>query len=224
VVQLVVFCAVVGMLLAAPTWPDWGLAVPAIAGIWLTAGAAAAFNCLIERHVDLRMRRTAWRPTATGRLHTREVLTFAGGLCLVGSILLWRFVNPLTMALTLATFVGYSVICTVILKPRTPQNIVIGGLSGAMPPVLGWTAIRGDLGAEARVLCLIVFLWTPPHFWALARCSWLINWSCNANLKRVPPSTQHCRVRRRAATSGTLRVLVLKDANDDCSASCECRR
>lgn len=168
VVQLIVFCALIGMLLATPGWPDWRIVLPATAGIWLVAGAAAAFNCLIEQQIDARMKRTAWRPTAKGELDDRMTLGFSALLCALGCALLWWAVNPLTMWLTLATFVGYAVIYTVVLKPLTPQNIVIGGASGAMPPVLGWAAVRGDAGPEAWLLCLIIFLWTPPHFWALA--------------------------------------------------------
>jgi protoheme IX farnesyltransferase len=123
---------------------------------------------VVEQHIDARMARTAWRPTAKGQLTNLHTLTFSAVLCGVGSVLLYVWVNPLTMWLTFATFVGYAVIYTVVLKPLTPQNIVIGGASGAMPPVLGWAAIRGDVGHEALILCLIIFLWTPPHFWALA--------------------------------------------------------
>jgi protoheme IX farnesyltransferase len=168
VVQLIVFCAVIGMLLAEPGWPDWRLLVPASLGIWLVAAAAAAFNCLVEQRIDSRMARTAWRPTAKGELTTLQALVFSALLCTTGSALLWWAVNPLTMALTLATFVGYAVVYTVLLKPATPQNIVIGGASGAMPPLLGWAAVRGDVGAEAWLMVLIIFVWTPPHFWALA--------------------------------------------------------
>ncbi|MDP3823623.1 MAG: heme o synthase [Burkholderiales bacterium] len=168
VVQLIVFCAVIGMLMATPGLPDWRVALAATAGIWLVAAAAAAFNCLVEQRIDARMARTAWRPTARGQLTNTQTLTFSAVLCAAGSALLWFAVNPLTMWLTFATFVGYAVIYTVILKPMTPQNIVIGGASGAMPPVLGWAAIRGDVGPEALIMCLIIFLWTPPHFWALA--------------------------------------------------------
>ncbi|GAA0767588.1 heme o synthase [Ideonella azotifigens] len=168
VVQLIVFCAVIGMLLASPGIPPWRVLVAGTLGIWLVAGAAAAFNCLIEAKIDQRMKRTAWRPTAKGELAPRDTLLFSGVLCLAGCLMLWIWVNPLTTWLTLATFVGYAVIYTVVLKPRTPQNIVIGGASGAMPPVLGWAAVRGDAGPEAWLLCLIIFLWTPPHFWALA--------------------------------------------------------
>jgi protoheme IX farnesyltransferase len=168
VVQLIVFCAVIGMLLAEPGWPDWQRVIVAAVGIWLVAAAAAAFNCLVEQRIDARMARTAWRPTAKGELTNTQALAFSTLLCAAGCVLLWRWVNPLTMALTLATFVGYAIVYTVLLKPATPQNIVIGGASGAMPPLLGWAAMRGDVGAEAWLLVLIIFVWTPPHFWALA--------------------------------------------------------
>ena len=168
VVQLIVFCAVIGMLLAEPGWPRLALALPATVGIWLVASAAAAFNCLVEQAIDSKMARTAWRPTAKGTLSTTQALVFSALLGSAGSAVLYWAVNPLTMWLTFATFVGYAVIYTVVLKPMTPQNIVIGGASGAMPPVLGWAAMRNDVGPEALALCLIIFLWTPPHFWALA--------------------------------------------------------
>jgi len=168
VVQLIVFCAVIGMLLASPGLPDWRIALASTVGIWLVAGAAAAFNCLVEQGIDAKMARTSWRPTAKGQLTNTETLIFSAVLCTLGSVILYVFVNPLTVWLTLATFVGYAIIYTVVLKPATPQNIVIGGASGAMPPVLGWAAVTGEVGAEAMILCLIIFLWTPPHFWALA--------------------------------------------------------
>jgi len=171
VVQLIVFCAAIGMALAVPGLPSPGQALTmlaAIAGIWLVAGAAAAFNCLIEDGIDARMKRTAWRATAKGELSRPQTLAFSALLCGIGMAVLGVYVNLLTMWLTFATFVGYAVIYTVILKPMTPQNIVIGGASGAMPPVLGWAALRGELGPEPWLLCLIIFLWTPPHFWALA--------------------------------------------------------
>jgi len=171
VIQLIVFCALIGMALAVPGVPtlaDIKLAAIACMGIWLVAGAAAVFNCLVEKSIDAKMRRTAWRPTAKGELSDWQTLLFAGVLCALGSWLLYAWVNPLTMWLTFATFVGYAVVYTVILKPLTPQNIVIGGASGAMPPVLGWAAMTGDVGPEALILFLIIFLWTPPHFWALA--------------------------------------------------------
>ena len=171
VVQLIVFCALIGMVLAVPGLPGWGevrLAAIACAGIWLVAGAAAAFNCLVEKSIDAKMRRTAWRPTARGQLSDTQALAFSALLCALGSAILYVWVNPLTMWLTFATFVGYAVIYTVILKPLTPQNIVIGGASGAMPPLLGWTAMTNHVAPEALILVLIIFLWTPPHFWALA--------------------------------------------------------
>ena len=168
VVQLIVFCAVIGMLLAVPGLPDLKVVLAATLGIWLVAAAAAAFNCLVERRIDAKMARTAWRPTAKGEITNVQTLSFSALLCVAGSALLYVMVNPLTMWLTFATFVGYAVVYTVVLKPLTPQNIVIGGASGAMPPVLGWAAIRGEVGPEALMLCLIIFLWTPPHFWALA--------------------------------------------------------
>ncbi len=168
VVQLIVFCAVIGMLLATPGLPPWRAALAGTVGIWLVAAAAAAFNCLIEQHIDARMARTAWRPTARGELTRPQTLLFSGLLCAAGCALLYVGANPLTMWLTLGTFVGYAIVYTVVLKPLTPQNIVIGGASGAMPPVLGWAAVRGEVGHEALILCLIIFLWTPPHFWALA--------------------------------------------------------
>ena len=168
VVQLIVFCALIGMLLAEPGLPALPLLLAATVGIWLVAAAAAAFNCLVEEAIDRRMARTAWRPTATGELTRGQALLFSAVLCAVGSAVLWVWVNPLTMWLTFSTFVGYAVVYTVVLKPLTPQNIVIGGASGAMPPVLGWAAMRNEVGPEAIALCLIIFLWTPPHFWALA--------------------------------------------------------
>jgi protoheme IX farnesyltransferase len=171
VIQLIVFCALIGMVLAvpgAPTWDQVRLGLTACLGIWLVAGAAAAFNCLVEKGIDAKMKRTSWRPTARQELQDWQTLLFSALLCTAGSVLLYFYVNPLTMWLTFATFVGYAVIYTVILKPLTPQNIVIGGASGAMPPVLGWSAMTGDVGPEALILFLIIFLWTPPHFWALA--------------------------------------------------------
>lgn len=171
VVQLIVFCALIGMVLAVPGVPDGSQLVLGLwgcVGIWLVAGAAAAFNCLVEKSIDAKMKRTAWRPTARGVLSDRQALVFSALLCAMGSAILYVLVNPITMWLTFATFVGYAIIYTVILKPLTPQNIVIGGASGAMPPVLGWSTMTGDVGPEALILFLIIFLWTPPHFWALA--------------------------------------------------------
>ncbi|MEY4505706.1 MAG: hypothetical protein RL297_284 [Pseudomonadota bacterium] len=171
VIQLIVFCALIGMVLSVPGVPTWAevqLAAIACFGIWLVSGAAAAFNCVVEQHIDARMKRTSWRPTAKGELTNWQTLSFSAGLCALGSWILFVWVNPLTMWLTFATFVGYAIIYTVILKPLTPQNIVIGGASGAMPPVLGWAAMTNNVAPEALVLFLIIFLWTPPHFWALA--------------------------------------------------------
>ena len=171
VIQLIVFCALIGMVLAVPGLPsllELRLALVACFGIWLVSAAAAAFNCIVEKGIDAKMKRTSWRPTARGDLQDWQTLLFSGVLCAAGSAILYVWVNPLTMWLTFATFVGYAVIYTVILKPATPQNIVIGGASGAMPPVLGWAAMTGEVGPEALILFLIVFLWTPPHFWALA--------------------------------------------------------
>jgi protoheme IX farnesyltransferase len=168
VVSLIVFTAVIGMLLAAPTPPPPGLLAMATLGIALVAGAAAAFNCLVEEKIDAAMARTRGRPTVVGSISHAQILLAAGGVGGLGLAVLWHAVNPLTMWLTAATFVGYAVIYTVILKPATPQNIVIGGASGAMPPVLGWAAVTGDVTFQPLLLFLIVFAWTPPHFWALA--------------------------------------------------------
>jgi heme o synthase len=171
VVQLIVFCALIGMVLAVPGMPsvdEFKVGLLACLGIWLVAGAAAAFNCIVEKGIDAKMKRTAWRPTAKGELSDTQTLIFSAALCALGSAILYFLVNPLTMWLTFATFIGYAVIYTVILKPLTPQNIVIGGASGAMPPVLGWAAMTNSVGPEALILFLIIFLWTPPHFWALA--------------------------------------------------------
>jgi protoheme IX farnesyltransferase len=168
VTQLAVFCAVIGMFLAVPDLPDWKLVVSATVGIWLLAGAAFAVNCLVEREIDSRMARTARRPLARGEISVAQTLAFSGLIGGIGMWVLYTMVNPLTMWLTFATFVGYAVIYTMILKPATPQNIVIGGLSGAMPPALGWAAIANDVPMQAWILVLIIFVWTPPHFWALA--------------------------------------------------------
>ena len=171
VLQLIVFCALVGMVMAVPSTPTFSEiqhAILACVGIWLVAGAAAAINCLVEKEIDAKMKRTAWRPTAKGQIDGLLTLLFSFALCAAGSALLYFWINPLTMWLTLGTFLGYAIIYTLILKPLTPQNIVIGGSSGAMPPVLGWAAMTDQVGPEALLLFLIIFLWTPPHFWALA--------------------------------------------------------
>ena len=168
VTQLAVFCAIIGMFLATPGMVPWSVLIGGSIGIWLLAGAAFAVNCLVEQKLDAKMRRTAWRPSATGELGQKQIIVFALLMGFAGMVLLWNFANPLTMWATLITFVGYAIIYTLLLKPATPQNIVIGGLSGAMPPALGWAAVANDLPAEAWLLVLIIFTWTPPHFWALA--------------------------------------------------------
>jgi protoheme IX farnesyltransferase len=168
VTQLAVFCAIIGMFLATPGMVPWSVLIGGSIGIWLLAGAAFAVNCLVEQKLDAKMRRTAWRPSATGELGQKQIIVFALVIGVAGMVLLWNFANPLTMWATLITFVGYAIIYTLLLKPATPQNIVIGGLSGAMPPALGWAAVANDLPAEAWLLVLIIFTWTPPHFWALA--------------------------------------------------------
>jgi protoheme IX farnesyltransferase len=168
VVALIVFCAVIGMLLATPTLPSLPLVLAATTGIWLVAGAAAAVNCLVEQGLDAVMARTRGRPLPRGAVSSTETLAFAALAGAAGLWVLYNLVNPLTMWLTLGTFVGYAIIYTVLLKPLTPQNIVIGGASGAMPPVLGWAAVTGDVAPDALLLFLIIFAWTPPHFWALA--------------------------------------------------------
>jgi protoheme IX farnesyltransferase len=168
VTQLAVFCAIIGMFLATPGMVPWSVLIGGSIGIWLLAGAAFAVNCLVEQKLDAKMKRTAWRPSATGELGQKQIIVFALLMGFAGMVLLWNFANPLTMWATLITFIGYAIIYTLLLKPATPQNIVIGGLSGAMPPALGWAAVANDLPAEAWLLVLIIFTWTPPHFWALA--------------------------------------------------------
>ncbi len=168
VVSLVVFCAVIGMFLAVPGLPPPATVFFATVGIALVAGAAAAFNCLVEQKIDALMARTRRRPLPQGDLTSLQTLVFAAIVGGIGLAILYGFVNPLTMWLTFGTFIGYAVIYTVLLKPATPQNIVIGGASGAMPPVLGWAAVTGEVAPEALLLFLIIFVWTPPHFWALA--------------------------------------------------------
>jgi protoheme IX farnesyltransferase len=168
VVSLIVFTAVIGMFLAMPGIPPAAPLFFATLGIALVAGAAAAINCLVEQNIDKLMRRTSWRPLPQGQLTSTQTLVFALGVGAAGVSILYALVNPLTAYLTFATFVGYAIVYTVLLKPATPQNIVIGGASGAMPPVLGWAAMTGAVPPEAMLLFLIIFVWTPPHFWALA--------------------------------------------------------
>ncbi len=168
VVSLIVFTAVIGMFMAVPGAVPLDTLILGTIGIALVAGAAAALNCLVEQKMDAVMARTKGRPLPQGKVSVPETTFFlmiVGGL---GLFILYEWVNELTMWLTLATFVGYAIIYTVILKPLTPQNIVIGGASGAMPPVLGWTAVTGEIASDALLLFLIIFAWTPPHFWALA--------------------------------------------------------
>jgi len=168
VVSLIVFTAVIGMFLATPGMVPAQALIAGTLGIALVAGAAAAVNCLVEQKIDAVMRRTRWRPLPRGELTALQTLVFAGALGGLGLWILFHFVNALTMWLTVATFIGYAVVYTVLLKPATPQNIVIGGASGAMPPVLGWAAVTGEVTVDAMLLFLIIFAWTPPHFWSLA--------------------------------------------------------
>ena len=168
VVSLIVFTAVIGMFLATPGMVPAQVLIAGTLGIAFVAGAAAAVNCLVEQKIDAVMRRTRWRPLPRGELTALQTLVFAGALGGLGLWILFHFVNTLTMWLTVATFIGYAVVYTVLLKPLTPQNIVIGGASGAMPPVLGWAAVTGEVSTEALLLFLIIFAWTPPHFWSLA--------------------------------------------------------
>jgi heme o synthase len=168
VVSLIVFTAVIGMFLATPGMVPLQALLAGTIGIALTAGAAAAINCLVEQKIDAVMTRTSRRPLPRGQVTSLQTLVFAGVVGGAGLFVLYQWVNALTMWLTFATFIGYAIIYTVLLKPMTPQNIVIGGASGAMPPVLGWTAVTGQIAPDALLLFLIIFAWTPPHFWALA--------------------------------------------------------
>ena len=168
VTQLAVFCAVIGMLLASPDGVPWSVLWGGSLGIALLAGAAFAMNCLVEQQTDAKMQRTAWRPSAQGTLSARQIILFSLVLGITGAVLLYFYTNLLTLLLTFATFIGYVIIYTLLLKPITPQNIVIGGLAGAMPPALGWAAVTNQVPPEAWILVLIIFTWTPPHFWALA--------------------------------------------------------
>ncbi len=168
VTALIVFTAVIGMFLATPGMVPLDILLAATIGIGMSSGAAAAFNHLVEQKIDAKMARTRGRPLPTGQMTSKQTLLFSTVMAVIGLSILYFFVNPLTMWLTFATFIGYAVIYTVFLKPATPLNIVIGGLSGAMPPALGWAAVTGAVPAQAWVLVLIIFAWTPPHFWALA--------------------------------------------------------
>jgi len=168
VVALLVFCAVIGMFLAVPGIPPWRALVFGTLGIWMASGSAAAFNHLVDERIDKLMARTARRPLATGSLKPRQALVFAVLLGIASMLVLALLVNPLTALLTFGGLIGYALVYTAYLKRATPQNIVIGGLAGAIPPVLGWTAVTDALHPFALQLCLIIFVWTPPHFWALA--------------------------------------------------------
>ncbi len=168
VVMLIVFTAIVGMVLAVPGWPGIQPMVVGSLGVGLAASSAAVINHVLDARIDLQMSRTHNRPVAQGRLSDVQALTFAFILCALSMLLLWFIINPLTALLTFASLIGYAVIYTVFLKRATPQNIVIGGAAGAAPPVLGWTAVTGEIHVDAIILFLIIFMWTPPHFWALA--------------------------------------------------------
>jgi protoheme IX farnesyltransferase len=168
VVALIVFCAVIGMFLAVPGLPPWRPALLGTLGIWLAASSAAAINQLLDSRIDAQMARTSWRPLVAGTLTPRQALAFALVLAAASMGVLWFGVNRLTAALTFASLIGYAIVYTVWLKRATPQNIVIGGIAGAAPPALGWAAVTGQLHHHALLLVLIIFVWTPPHFWALA--------------------------------------------------------
>ena len=168
VVMLIVFTAVVGMFLAVPGWPGISALLFGTLGIGLAASSAAVFNHVLDARIDIHMLRTQARPLPQGRLSERAALRFASVLCVISMIMLWFFVNPLTALLTFFSLIGYAGIYTVWLKRATPQNIVIGGAAGAAPPALGWVAVTGELHSDALLLFLIIFAWTPPHFWALA--------------------------------------------------------
>ncbi len=168
VVMLIVFTAVVGMFLSAPGWPGTSAVVFGTIGIAMASSSAAVFNHVLDARIDILMMRTRGRPLPQGKLTQRSALMFASSLCVISMIILWFLVNPLTATLTFFSLIGYAVIYTVWLKRATPQNIVIGGAAGAAPPVLGWTAVTNEVSSAPLLLFLIVFVWTPPHFWALA--------------------------------------------------------
>lgn len=166
--MLIVFTAIVGMFLSVPGWPDLQALVFGTLGIGLASSSAAVFNHVLDHRTDILMMRTRGRPLPQGKLTEKAALVFASVLCVIAMIILWFLVNPLTAILTFASLIGYAVVYTMFLKRATPQNIVIGGAAGAAPPVLGWTAITGEATSSALLLFLIIFVWTPPHFWALA--------------------------------------------------------
>jgi protoheme IX farnesyltransferase len=168
VVMLIVFTAIVGMVLAVPGWPGLVPIIFGSLGIGMAASSAAVINHVLDARIDIQMSRTHQRPMAQGRLTDFQALAFSFVLCLASMLLLWFAINPLTAVLTFGSLIGYAIIYTVFLKRATPQNIVIGGAAGAAPPVLGWTAVTGEIHSDALLLFLIIFTWTPPHFWALA--------------------------------------------------------
>jgi len=168
VVMMIVFTAVVGMFLAVPGLPEPAAILFGTLGIGLAASSAAVFNHVLDTRIDIQMMRTRGRPLPQGKLTERSALMFASALCVIAMIVLWFLVNPLTAVLTFISLIGYAVVYTVFLKRATPQNIVIGGAAGAAPPVLGWTTVTGEIHSSALLLFLIIFVWTPPHFWALA--------------------------------------------------------
>lgn len=168
VVLLLLLTALVGMCLASDTWISWKILIAGLTGIGFLSSAAAVVNHVVDRNIDSKMARTFNRPVAKGKVTPQKALIFAAALTVVGYVILELWVNRLTAVLTLAGLLGYAVVYTMYLKRATPQNIVIGGLAGAIPPLLGWTAVTGEIHAHALLLVLIVFTWTPPHFWALA--------------------------------------------------------
>jgi len=168
VVTLIVFTAIVGMFLAVPGLPDLAAILFGTLGIGMAASSAAVVNHVLDARIDIQMARTRQRPLPQGKLSEASALAFAGVLGVLSMLILWFLVNPLTAILTFASLIGYAIIYTAYLKRATPQNIVIGGAAGAAPPVLGWTAITGEIHSDALILFLIIFVWTPPHFWALA--------------------------------------------------------
>jgi protoheme IX farnesyltransferase len=168
VVMLIVFTAIVGMFLSVPGWPGAAALLYGTLGIGLAASSAAVFNHVLDARIDIQMMRTRGRPLPQGKLTEKSALIFASAIGTVAMIILWFLVNPLTAVLTFASLIGYAGVYTMYLKRATPQNIVIGGAAGAAPPILGWTAVTGEVHSSALLLFLIIFLWTPPHFWALA--------------------------------------------------------
>ena len=166
--MLIVFTAIVGMMLSVPGWPGVVALIFGTLGIGMAASSGAVVNHVLDARIDIHMSRTESRPLPQGKLSETEALAFATTLCIVSMPMLWFIVNPLTAILTFGSLIGYAVIYTVYLKRATPQNIVIGGAAGATPPLLGWIAVTGEIHSDAILLFLIIFVWTPPHFWALA--------------------------------------------------------